>query len=483
AVGERVRAPDETNTPYLWSGTSFATPQITAAVALLAQAFPNLTGAQIVDLLYRTARDAGAPGVDPVYGQGVLDLTAAFQPVGATSVAGSTMPVSLTSNATLSAPMGDSGRGTLGTVILDSYNRAFAIDLGTTIRPGAPSRTLGGVLLSRQRSVAVANAGITVSMTITPRANGDVVLSRSTLTRADADAGRAIAGTVMQRIARDTAFGFAFSQGSANLTAQLGGLTQPAFMLAGIGGIGFENVAGSASALRQQLWGIGITAAAETGDVLARRDPALAALGSYRRFGYDRFTLALDKTHGSASALITATRLDEHDTLLGARFDGGLGAPRAVSWFVDATARMRFDNGWSVGGSLRRGWSQARLSGAIGGTGLLRTGAFDADIGKDGVFGGDSIGLRVAQPLRVASGGIDYRLPTGYDYATELVNAWTIQRLDLAPTGRELDIEARYSAFLIGGALHTNLYWRRNPGNIATAPADYGLALRWARGF
>ena len=483
AVGERVRAPDENNTPYLWSGTSFATPQITAAVALLAQAFPNLTGAQIVDLLYRTARDAGAPGVDPVYGQGVLDLTAAFQPVGTTSMAGSTMPVSLTSNATLSAPMGDSARGALGTVILDSYNRAFAIDLGTTIRPAVQSRMLGGVLLSRQHNVAVASGGMTVSMTISPRDNGDVIVSRSTLSRADADAGRAIAGTVMQRIARDTALGFAFSQGSAGLTAQLSGVSHPAFMLGGIDGVGFENIAGSASALRQQLWGIGITAAAETGDVLARRDQALAGLGNYRRFGYDRFTIAFDKTVGVASALVTATRLDEHDTLLGARFDGGLGSPRAVSWFVDAVARLRFDSGWSVGGSLRRGWSQARLSGAVGGTGLLHTGAFDADIGKDGVFGGDSIGLRVAQPLRVAAGGIDYRLPTGYDYATEMVDAWTVQRLDLAPAGRELDVEARYSAFLIGGALQTNLYWRRQPGNIAAAPADIGLALRWARGF
>ncbi|HVF93270.1 MAG TPA: S8 family peptidase, partial [Sphingomonas sp.] len=136
AVGERVRAPDETNTAYLWSGTSFATPQITAAVALLAQAFPNLSGAQIVDLLFRTARDAGAAGTDATYGVGVLDLTAAFQPVGATTLAGSALAVSTTSNATLSAPMGDARQGTLGTVILDSYNRAFAIDLGNTVRHG-----------------------------------------------------------------------------------------------------------------------------------------------------------------------------------------------------------------------------------------------------------------------------------------------------------------------------------------------------------
>ena len=45
-------------------GTSFSTPQIVGAVALLAQAFPNMTGQAIVDLLLRTARDGGAAGTD-----------------------------------------------------------------------------------------------------------------------------------------------------------------------------------------------------------------------------------------------------------------------------------------------------------------------------------------------------------------------------------------------------------------------------------
>jgi subtilisin family serine protease len=483
AVGERVRAPDETGTAYLWSGTSFATPQITAAVALLAQAFPNLSGAQIVDLLYRTARDAGTAGTDSIYGRGVLDLTAAFQPVGATTMAGSATAVSTTSNATLSAPMGDARSGTLGTVILDSYNRAFAIDLGETVRRSTPTRTLGSALLSRQRSIGIASGGMSVSMTIAPRANGDVVVSRSTLSRADADAGRAIAGSVLQRLGRDTAIGFAFSQGSAALTAQLAGQWQPGFLLAGNQTLGFDSAAGSASALRQQVEGVGITAAVETGDVLARRDPALAALGGWRRFGYDRMTLAVDKTIGGFSALVTATNLSERDTLLGARFDRSLGAPRAASWFVDASARLRVGDGWSFGGSLRRGWTSAALRGGIGGTGSLRTTAFDADLGKDGVFGGDSIGLRVAQPLRVGIGGIDYRLATNYDYATSLVDQWTVQRLNLAPTGRELDVEARYATALAGGALQTNLFWRRDPGNIAALAPDYGVALRWGRAF
>src|SRR6185369_13906522 len=52
AQGYRDRAPDETGQQFLWSGTSFSAPTITGAVALMAQAFPNLSGAQIVNILF-----------------------------------------------------------------------------------------------------------------------------------------------------------------------------------------------------------------------------------------------------------------------------------------------------------------------------------------------------------------------------------------------------------------------------------------------
>ncbi len=128
ALGERVEAPDETGARYLWSGTSFAAPQISGAAALLAQAFPNLTGAQIADLLLRTARDSGATGTDDVYGRGTLDLTAAFQPVGAMSVAGTGNAIAMGINARLSPAMGDARTERVGLVALDGYARAYTLD-------------------------------------------------------------------------------------------------------------------------------------------------------------------------------------------------------------------------------------------------------------------------------------------------------------------------------------------------------------------
>ncbi|MEO6385351.1 MAG: S8 family serine peptidase [Sphingomonas sp.] len=57
---------------------SAATPLASGALALLAQANPTKTGAQLLALLYASARDVGATGQDRVYGRGVVDLTRAF---------------------------------------------------------------------------------------------------------------------------------------------------------------------------------------------------------------------------------------------------------------------------------------------------------------------------------------------------------------------------------------------------------------------
>jgi hypothetical protein len=484
AVGERVRAPDNTGTPYLWSGTSFAAPQIAGAVALLAQAFPNLTGAQIVDILFRTARDAGSPGVDAVYGNGVIDLTRAFQPVGTMSLAGSTAAISTASNATLSPAMGDANVGTLGAVILDDYHRAFAIDLAPTIRRAGTTPVLLGALQTGRQVMSVARGSLTAAFTLSARPNGDAVLARTMLSDHQATTARAIAGIVSQRLGSRTSYAIGFSQGAGTLAASLAGAAQPAFLVAGDGTAGIELRPRSSGAVRHLIGGIGLTGAAETGDVLWQRDPALAGMSGWRRSRYDRALLALDRRVGALSLGLTGSLLNERDTILGARFDLGFGAASAASAFVDARARTDLGAGWSLGGAWRQGWTHARIAGVGDGRGLLGTRAFAADLGKDGVLaGGDSIGLRLAQPLRVERGGVALSMPVYWDYASGAVTAWERQRLNLAPTGRELDVEMRYAAPLAIGLAETNLFWRRDPGNVAVLPPDYGAALRWSVGF
>ncbi len=60
------------------SGTSMAAPHVTGGLALLMERFPYLSNAQIRDVLLTTARDLGVPGVDEVYGWGLMDLKKAI---------------------------------------------------------------------------------------------------------------------------------------------------------------------------------------------------------------------------------------------------------------------------------------------------------------------------------------------------------------------------------------------------------------------
>ncbi|MBQ4853159.1 autotransporter domain-containing protein [Rhodanobacter sp. B2A1Ga4] len=70
-----------TTNPTYWvvSGTSFAAPEVSGAAALVWQAFPYFSNDLVRQTLLGTARDLGAPGPDPTFGYGALDVFAAVQ--------------------------------------------------------------------------------------------------------------------------------------------------------------------------------------------------------------------------------------------------------------------------------------------------------------------------------------------------------------------------------------------------------------------
>lgn len=465
AVGVDVRAPDANGQTLLWTGTSMAAPQISGAVALLAQAFPNLTGAQIAELLLSTARDAGAAGTDPVYGRGILDLRRAFQPVGATSLAGSTLAVPVDGGALLSAPMGDARPTGSGAVILDSFGRAFAIDLGAGARTAPPTR-----LLATGPAVRTVAAG-----------NGAMAVRASFAAAAPlpgaAPPSRLVAVTGEGRLGRDTVLAMGMGIGAESLRSDLASFAGAGFLAArpADAGLGFNAISGGAASVRHRLGALGVTAMADAGDVLT---PETGARHGWHRSNYARAGVALDGAAGPVAGTFGVTRLSERDTLLGARLGAALGAPAGRSWFGDA--RLRFErDGWTAGASFRRGRTRARVTG-LDGKGLLRSEAYAVDLGRRSLWMGDDLlAFRVAQPLRVTGGGLDLQLPTDWDYGSSSVSGWKTQRLPLVPRGREVDAEVRYALPIGPGLAETSLYWRREPSHRADLPNDIGSLVRY----
>jgi subtilisin family serine protease len=73
---------DDVFSPGDAAGTSFAAPRVAGAAALVKQKFPNLTSAQIKQVILQTADDLGATGVDAVFGYGKLNVLNTLSPQG-----------------------------------------------------------------------------------------------------------------------------------------------------------------------------------------------------------------------------------------------------------------------------------------------------------------------------------------------------------------------------------------------------------------
>jgi hypothetical protein len=291
----------------------------------------------------------------------------------------------------------------------------------------------------------------------------------------DARQARLIAGSAVARLDRKTSVAFGFSEGAKTLERRLDGAAPDAFLIAHdiAGDPGFTAKRNSSIAVRHQFGSVGLTFSGESGDVW--QEVKTSATGSPYRWT----SISADRSFGSKNWVsLGMSRLEERQTLLGGRMSNVLGGGGATSLFLDLEARRDFGNGWGADLMARRGWTDFS-------SGKFQTDAYSFDLTKTGVLGSqDRIGLRFAQPLRIESGGLGMMLPTSYDYTTETA-ASTYSTMSLTPSGRELDTELSYGSSLLDGNawIGGNLFYRRQPGHIASASGDVGAAVRFSLGF
>lgn len=475
----------------VYSGTSFAAPQIAGAVALLRQAFPNLTATQVVNLLLTTARDAGASGTDSIYGRGIMDIGKAFAPQGTTSVAGSQTSLELgsTSLAT-SGAMGDAGGLTpLSVIVLDGYQRAYKINLASGLRHAQVTPRLAQSLIEPMENVGGGGDELSFGFAFDGRSR--VATSpwqgKLRLSAEDARQARVLAARVAARISPATKFAFGYSQGADGLIASVQGRSDPAFLVARspLDEYGFNRHADAAFALRHQLGGWGVTASAEHGKVVGDALYWGETVGRPRgeRDAMSRYGIAVDRRFGALDATLGASWLSESRTMLGARFNNGLDSRGADSLFLDASASWRVSPRWRLAGAWRQGFTHPRAGGFIAPQSRLVSNAWAIDVERTGLFSrNDSLALRLSQPLRVASGGIDLDLPVSYSYDT-LSATRALSRVSLTPSGREMVTELTWRGPLLRGTAGATVFYREDPGNYSSMPDDKGVALTWRRRF
>jgi subtilisin family serine protease len=490
APGENIVAPGiqfGPNALAYWTGTSMAAPMVSGALALLESTWPILThNGTATSLLFATATDLGAKGVDPVYGAGLLNVTRAFQPVGALTVTeanGQSIPVTqLTGTMVAGGALGSlSGVTKLlsSYTVFDSFARNFYANLSPllTVKTAIPAASLqlfGPVVTGG--TVALPNG----ASAFFARADGDT-------TPGSGDRS-AFAGV-----------------GSSGMPAPQVG----AWLLFMDGGNGTMMATGRgfslSSTYAETLWGSDSAStilAQSTGhasDLLSLASGGqLAAfgtrIGEHTRiaFGWSNTQLpdgAVSQTtlmpHAMAASVGITTKLadgwsggatiqflHEGDGLLGSVYNGGaLGfghSHRTTSFGLSTTLKLGPQTDLVADATIARTNGVNIGNGLIAGTSGLLSRSADLGLVEHNVLGdADEFSFLVSKPLSVFDGSIGF-VTTSVDAVG--LPATLVRKVGLSPDGSETDLYVAYSRHFDGGiGLHATLGTQFDAGNVRHA--------------
>lgn len=456
------------------SGTSFSAPQVSGAAALLAQAFPKLTGKEIVKILLDTAVRLGDGAT---YGQGRLSLEKAMAPIGSLSLPGSGVPLPGAQGASLSAPFGDAAltsQSLSGLVALDSYRRAYRFNLRPPLRVAPQGDLLWPVLSTRQQArnlaLGAADATFWVSRPQAPAVPASERLAPVAVLRQDRpELG---SGVLTLRPRPDLAVQIGW-RGASRIGAP--GEAQPGNtglrMLVAqdpLNGAGLTGGPGATLGLRLARSRLALGIVAEQGQLPDRA--ALPATPGVTAPRYSAWGISAERPLGPLRLGTALSFVTEQGSLLGSQWDRFFGIRGAETAELDGRAAWPFASGWQVAGGWRQAWTRAALGNGVVSRARLRAAASYLGLRGGSVLRpGDGFTLAWVRPLRVEAAHFALNLPVAYSYDTEEAR-FARRALDLVPRGREQAVEAAYGLTLGPVEIGTNLAWRHQPNNQAEAP-------------
>ena len=139
-----------------YEGTSMATPVVTGALAVLIGAYPNYSARDLAQVLFSTTEDLGLPGLDVVYGQGLIRLDRATD--GPTTLtAGYTETVAADTTTYWSQPLTTDGA-------FSKAGDGILTIAGRTSAPGTVSVDAGTLAVDGTLSVTGANHALVVNV-------------------------------------------------------------------------------------------------------------------------------------------------------------------------------------------------------------------------------------------------------------------------------------------------------------------------------
>ncbi len=461
------------------SGTSFSAPIVSGAAALVLERWPQLTGREVADILFASATDLGAPGPDAVYGQGMLNVYAALQPIGETTLAVENgVSFSVESSGLILGPaFGDAPelRAALQSVpIRDSFSRDFGLDLSGSIST-APTANLAGVMDQRVRWHGAA-LPLGASSAFAVQLYDDKELPFQTLNGlAEPDFYRG----VVQLNGRSGALAWTAGSG-LGLTAALAygsGDAAVAPLTRAFSGMlesqtGYFATAQVALTERTKL-SFGISQARD-GNYAIHALPALRE-GTVARSA----ALRLDYAGPASDLSFEIGSAQEEGAVLGSFGAGalGLGGGSTTVW-------TRFGGDKPLGGNWSfKATTSFALTRSAPGEGylvasfgpILSTTAAFAISRKDLLAPGDALSFSIYQPLRAERAQMSI-FAAGFDQETGVAE---LQQNDISllPSGREIAFELGYSGRLGAWNAEANFAYRRDAGHVEGI--EGGAAMLW----
>lgn len=471
------------------SGTSFSAPATSGGVALLMQLYPYLTGAQVKDILLRTANKTGIYADRSIYGQGLMDLDAATRPVGATSIptgtnvngggtstGGTSASNSVTFGRSVSKGLADVEIG-----LLDEYGRSFVVGGDAFVNSGALKNTFSTEDALRDFGVnettLIENETMKASFHYAP--SQDRVMAGDNRDRFATAVESADGYGFGLNVGVSAAYQYgAFADGHVEASDYVGAslIANPYLALAADGNAAYMQVpvAPKATLRMGAFTGVRSDGAALHNTIKAPEEDAPAVNG---------FVSELRVQPPLADGKLTLRGLtgmvSEQDAVLGSASDGALKMGDSTDTFFAAVgADVKLDKKWTASFDFTAGRSSVeKAAGSLVDTGALYSQAWSAQLtGRDVVKKGDKFGFGVSQPLRVTSGNATITAPGLRDVDGNL--SFTSNNVALAADGQETDMQAFYSVvpekdhtFSIGGVV------RLQPNNDSTAKTEtIGLA-------
>lgn len=429
---------------FVGSGTSFSSPQVAGALALVLHAFPTLTPAEAVSLLIDTADDLGDPGHDAVFGAGLLNLERAFKPVGTTttSFGDSLKPLD---TRTLFAPAGgafgdwvSASKAFNNLLIHDKYNRGFLVDAGRA----SHTPLLGASLENRQgyatTSERVTNAGFTQ---VRMRANDNINTPYD---------------WAAERLRNDVDYEVNMQFGRASLSFGQGYISRGSGGSAGLATLSDSNWNGASASLvsggswRNFNW--------QPGRWSFSLRQSQSQKGQFQAVGLGRYFGAHKL---SAEYGITKERYGALGGLVGTRLGGDSNESRSA--FLSTSWNGPVIGQWRGAARFEVNRTDIALPDTF--TLLDRPYSTSWTLGLQHPMGNGQLGLTLSQPLRTETGRVAFSAPVKILKSGAI--AYEDRTASLTPSGRELNMELS-SRFWLGERLRLGLAARlvRDPGHI-----------------